>query len=158
VIRITRQTDYGIILLTFLAGRPLDLVHTARDVAEAAGLPLPMVSKILKVLAREGLLVTKRGVKGGYSLAAAPAEITLAQVIRALEGPIGMTECSSAPGSCDREHHCPVRVNWQRISGAVRDALDKIPLSEMVGVPAGAGLLAVGDPVAWPAERAGGGL
>jgi FeS assembly SUF system regulator len=155
MIRITRQTDYGIILLTYLAGQPADLVHTARDVAEAAGLPLPMVSKILKVLAREGLLATKRGVKGGYCLALPPESITLAQVIHALEGPIGMTDCASAPGSCEWEPRCPVRVNWQRISGAVREALDKIPLSEMVGTgatPAGAGsheLLAVGDPVPW---------
>ena len=146
MIRITRQTDYGIILLTYLAGRPAELVHTSRDVAEAAGLPLPMVSKILKVLAREGLLVTKRGVKGGYRLAQPPESITLAQVIRALEGPIGMTDCASTPGSCEWEPRCPVKVNWQRISGAVREALDKIPLSEMVG-SAGRELLSVGEPV-----------
>ena len=123
MIRITRQTDYGIILLTYLAGRPAELVHTARDVAEAAGLPLPM-----------------------YGLAQPPESITLAQVIRALEGPIGMTDCASTPGSCEWEPRCPVKVNWQRISGAVREALDKIPLSEMVG-SAGRQLLSVGEPV-----------
>src|SRR4029453_2577671 len=136
MIRITRQTDYGIILLTYLAGRPQEQVHTARDVAEAAGLPLPIVSKILKGLARGGLLVTKRGVKGGYGLAQPAESITLAQVIRALEGPIGMTDCTSPPGSCEWEPRCPVKVNWQRISGAGREALENNPLSE-VGGPAG---------------------
>ena len=92
------------------------------------------------------LLLTKRGVKGGYGLALPPESITLAQVIRALEGPIGMTDCASTPGSCEWEPRCPVKVNWQRISGAVREALDKIPLSEMVG-PAGQELLRVGEPV-----------
>ena len=78
-----------------------------------------------------------------------PEEITLAQVIRAMEGPIGMTDCTSDPGSCDKEPSCPVRVNWQRISTAVNDALERIPLSDMVGPNAVAPLLEVGSPIPW---------
>ena len=152
MIRITRQTDYGIILLTHMAGQPLDSVHTARNVARQTRLPLPMVSKILKLLAREGILVSQRGVRGGYGLAIDPADISLARVIAAIEGPIGMTECASAPGSCQKEPVCPVRVNWQRISHAVREALERVPLTDMVAAPPrrSSGLLAVGDP---PAAR-----
>jgi Rrf2 family protein len=78
------------------------------------------------------LLVSQRGVKGGYSLAASAEHISLGDVIKALEGPIGMTECSFNPGACEQEGSCPVQSNWQRISLAMRDALDRIPLSDMV--------------------------
>lgn len=135
MIRITRQTDYGIVLLACLASRPPEQVLTARDAARECRLPVPMVSKILKALAREGILHSHRGVKGGYSLAMGPDEVTIGAVIGALEGPIGMTECSTVPGSCDQERLCPVRINWQRISQTVRSALEKIPLSEMIGIP-----------------------
>ena len=91
-----------------------------------------MASKILKALAKGGLLVSHRGVKGGYSLAAAADRISIADVIQALEGPIGITECSSNPGSCEQEGFCPVQSNWQRINVAMREALDKIPLSDMI--------------------------
>ena len=131
MIRITRQTDYGIVLLSQMARGPLEEVHTAKDSARRSGLPLPMASKILKTLAKEGLLVSHRGVKGGYRLAATADRITVGAVINALEGPIGITECSYNPGGCEQEGCCPVRVNWQRISAAVRDALDRIPISEM---------------------------
>jgi FeS assembly SUF system regulator len=131
MIRITRQTDYGILLLSQMAASPPEEVHTAKQAAQQSGLPIPMASKILKALAREGLLVSHRGVRGGYRLAAAPESISVGAVIRALEGPIGITECSYNPGACEQEGCCPVRVNWQRISVAVIDALDRIPLSEM---------------------------
>jgi FeS assembly SUF system regulator len=133
VIRITRQTDYAIILLAYLASRPRERILTAREAAQECRLPVPMVSKILKTLAREGILLSHRGVKGGYSLGRLPERITIGDIIGALEGPIGMTECSSSPGSCEQEPVCPVRINWQRISLAVRGALEEIPLSEMVG-------------------------
>jgi FeS assembly SUF system regulator len=145
MIRITRQTDYGIILLAFLAGRPADEVRTARDVATSFHLPLPMVSKIMKSLARGGILSSHRGVKGGYSLARNPETITVGDVIEVLEGPIAMTECASTPGSCETEKLCPVRGNWLRISVAVREALERIPLTEMVA-PRSPGLLTLAGP------------
>lgn len=144
MIRITRQTDYGIIILTHMASVRIDRVHTTRDLAEWTGLPVPMVSKILKTLAREGLLESQRGVKGGYRLRRDPARVTVGEIISALEGPIGITECASSPGSCEHESGCPVRVNWQKISGAVREALDHIPLREMVGAPPASDLVVLG--------------
>lgn len=140
MIRITRQTDYGILLLAYLAGKPTSEVKTARDVARSFNLPLPMVSKIMKLLAKGGILISHRGVKGGYSLARNPAEITVGDVIRVLEGPIGMTECASSPGSCEQEPGCLVRGNWLRISTAVQQALEHIPLTEMAA-PRTPGLL-----------------
>ena len=144
MIRITKQSDYGILMLTDMAARPAAEVHTARDLAGRVGLSVPMVSKILKPLAREGVVVSHRGVKGGYTLARPADRITVGEIIAALEGPIGMTECVTNPGTCHQEAHCPVKVNWERISHAVRDALEHIPLSEMIGPEAPASV--VGKP------------
>jgi FeS assembly SUF system regulator len=135
MIRITRQTDYGILLLSLMAGRPMSEVHTAKHAAQESHIPLPMASKILKALAKGGLLVSQRGVKGGYRLALPADRISLADVIQALEGPIGITECSFNPGACEQEGTCPVQSNWKQISLAMRDALDRISLSEMVMPP-----------------------
>jgi FeS assembly SUF system regulator len=131
MIRITRQTDYGILLLSHMANRPESEVHTAKNVAAHSKISFPMVSKILKALARAGFLVSQRGVNGGYRLATHASRISIGDVIEALEGPIGITECSAHPGVCEQEGHCPVQSNWQRISLAMRDALEKIPISEL---------------------------
>lgn len=130
MIRITKQTDYGIVLLTYLAAHPERQLN-APELAAETRLPLPMVSKILKLVAREGLLTSHRGVKGGYGLARQAEEISMAEIIAALEGPIAITECISVEGDCSHETLCPVRSNWQRINVAVRAALEGITLAEM---------------------------
>ncbi|MGH7162730.1 MAG: SUF system Fe-S cluster assembly regulator [Planctomycetota bacterium] len=135
MLRITKQADYGIVLLTRFTGNGERSVHNARDLAAETRLPLPTVSKILKALARDGLLLSHRGVKGGYSLARPAREVSVADIIRALDGPIAMTECLDIEGSdCGIESCCPVRSNWARINRAVRLALAGIPLTEMVPV------------------------
>ena len=130
MIRITKQTDYGIVLLTHLAAQA-DRHLNAPELAAETQLPLPMVSKILKLLARDGLLTSHRGVKGGYSLSRPPGEISMAEIIASLEGPIAITECISVDSDCTHEALCPVRSNWQRINQAVRSALEGITLAEM---------------------------
>jgi FeS assembly SUF system regulator len=131
MIRITKQTDYGVVLLTQMANQP-ERVYNAPDLAAEAHLPLPMVSKILKLLTRDGVLVSHRGVKGGYSLARQPEAISMAEIIAALEGPIAITECIEEVGDCVHERLCPVRSNWHRINEAVLTALQGITLAEMV--------------------------
>ncbi len=132
MIRIAKLTDYGIVLLTHFAAEPEQATHTARDLAARANLPLPTVSKLLKLLSRAGLLISHRGVSGGYSLARPPGEISVAQVIAALEGPIALTECSpDAHGLCTLESMCPVQSNWRRINRAVLEALEGLRLSDM---------------------------
>lgn len=133
MIRLSRITDYGIVLMAHLAERETGSPHNAREVAAEAQLPLPVASKILKSLARQGLLVSHRGVKGGYSLARAPEQISAAEMIAALEGPIGLTECSVHPGQCAQEPSCHVREPWQRINQVVRSALAKITLADLTG-------------------------
>jgi len=145
MLRITKEADYGIMLLVYMAGRPRGEIHTARQAAEWSGLPLPMVSKILRGLAREKILTSHRGVAGGYSLNRSPAETSVAEVIRALEGPISMVQCGTDPGACDQEAVCPTRINWARISVEVERALERVPISEMVSPQTAGGLLSIGD-------------
>jgi len=132
VLRITKQTDYGIMLLARLAELGPGALLSAREAADWCGLSLPMASKILKSLTREGIVNSHRGVSGGYSLARPPSETSLASVIRALEGPISMVDCGVGPGHCDQETVCPVRVNWSRINRVIENALEVMPISEMI--------------------------
>lgn len=131
MIRMTKQADYGIVLMTHMAGDS-ERLFTAGELAEETHLPAPTVSKILKILARQDLLDSHRGVKGGYSLARDTGAITMAQIISALDGPIAITECiDDTPGECVQEPSCSVRANWQRINDAIRLALEAITLAEM---------------------------
>jgi FeS assembly SUF system regulator len=138
MIRLSRLTDYGIVLMAHLASRPELAQCNAREIAAETELPLPVVSKVLKSLARQGLLESHRGAKGGYALARRPEQITAAEMIAALEGPIGLTECSVHPGACRQELSCHVREPWQRINSVVRDALARITLADLSS-PAGPG-------------------
>ena len=131
VIRMTRLSDYASMLLIYFA-RDAARAFTARDLAEETSLPLPTVSKILKALVRAGLLVSHRGLNGGYNLGRDPERISLAEILAAIEGPISLTDCGgSAPGGCSHEQMCPVENNWKQINRLVHDALSRISLAEM---------------------------
>jgi len=131
MLRVTKLADYGIVMLTYFATNSASTFN-ARDVAKVVRLPLPVVSKVLKLLARQGLLSSQRGIKGGYGLAKSPRDITVAEIIRALEGPIAVTECTdSLHGDCGLQIGCPVRTNWHLINRAIQEALEKITLEEM---------------------------
>ena len=133
MLRITRQTDYGIVLMSLFAGEENEKsMKSARDMAGVTNLPLPTVSKILKSLTRGGLLASTRGVKGGYSLSRESAKISVASIIEAIEGPIAITDClDQTHRDCLIEGSCPCKSNWQQINDAVRTALDMIPLAQM---------------------------
>ena len=135
MLRISKITDYGIVLLTELAAGKPGEQHAARELALAVGLPLPVVSKTLKALTRHGLLVSHRGAKGGFHLARAPELISVSQVIDALEGPVGLTECTIAGSECQREAICGVREPWQRINGVIAQALHEVTLADLISSP-----------------------
>ncbi|MCZ6649977.1 MAG: SUF system Fe-S cluster assembly regulator [Acidobacteria bacterium] len=132
MMRLTRQADYGIVVMTHFARLGEGETHTTRDIAAEVHLSVPMISKILKALARGDLLVSQRGVNGGYSLSRAADEISVADVITALEGPIGMTACTDEHSDgCDIDDVCAVRGNWQLVNQVVRRALENITLEHM---------------------------
>jgi FeS assembly SUF system regulator len=131
MLRITKLTDYAIVVLSHLAGQQSGPC-TSRGVAGATGLPQPSVSKILKSLARAGVVRSERGVQGGYRLARAPGSVCVADIIDAVEGPISLTECTTErPDGCEYSGACALESTWARINRAVRRALADISLADI---------------------------
>lgn len=131
MLRISKLTDYGTVVLAHLAASP-DVVCSAADVSSATGIAPPTVSKLLKSLARASLVSSTRGANGGYRLTRRPNEISAADVIDALEGPVSITECSAADSHCDFEPVCSVGSAWKRINIAIRRALQEVSLSDLL--------------------------
>ena len=130
MLRVSRLTDYATAVMTCLAGHEKDVL-SAVDIAEETSLELPTVSKLLKLLGHAALVESFRGVNGGYRLARCAADISLAEIVIALEGPIAVTECGIAPGHCERESRCLVRGSWQQISDVLDHALRSVSLADM---------------------------
>src|SRR5512142_1921504 len=118
-------------LMTTIASSPETSLHSARELAAGTQLPLATVGKILRELLDHELVVSHRGVKGGYSLARDSAEISVAEIIAALEGPVGFTECNGTPGCCDLEASCSIHHNSEVIGRSLQRALDNIRLSDL---------------------------
>jgi FeS assembly SUF system regulator len=131
MLRVTKLTDYATVVLSTLADAP-ERIHSASELAERARLELPTVSKLLKTLTQAGLVESFRGSNGGYRLAKPAQHISLIQIVEAIEGPLGMTECSGEHSNCEREMHCGVRSKWLRINDVVADALRGVSLAEMM--------------------------
>lgn len=125
------MADYGVILMVQLA-RADAQVTTASELTGSTGLPGPTVSKLLKQLSRAGLLDSQRGSNGGYTLSLAADDISVSDIVSALDGPIALTECMTADGAvCEIEALCPTRTNWRQINNALVEALDRVSLAEM---------------------------
>jgi FeS assembly SUF system regulator len=131
MLRVSKMTDYATVILSFMAKDARD-VHAAIEIAAATGIALPTVSKILKLLVHAQVLISTRGAKGGYALADAPDKITVAAVISALEGPIGLTECSISHQGCEQASGCGIRGNWELINQTIHDALESVTLADMI--------------------------
>jgi FeS assembly SUF system regulator len=131
MLRISKLTDYATMLMTYLAQSP-NGIHSAQALAAKGRIELPTVSKILKLLAQANLLDSFRGTSGGYRLARLAKDITVAQIVEAMEGPIAMTECVHGQGQCNHELHCGTRGNWHKISFAIQTALESVTLADML--------------------------
>ena len=114
-----------------LARKPSQ-VTTAAGLAESTRLPVPTVSKLLKLLSRAELLESRRGINGGYAIIRPLNLITVADIVSAVDGPIALTECISAEGAvCEIEALCPTRTNWKNINDVLINALDDVSLADM---------------------------
>lgn len=132
MLRLNRMTDYAIVILGQMA-QDIGRVRTAPALSDVTSVPLPSVSKILKTLSQAGLVTAHRGAKGGYSLDRLASEVTMTEVIQALEGPIALTACvDGAEDSCDVQHSCFMRGNWNRVNSAIHAALDAVTLADMM--------------------------
>ncbi len=133
MVKLGKLTDYGLVLMSCIARSQHFPLHSARDLARESYVPLSTVRKLLKELVHSGLLISQRGIKGGYILARESHEISVIDIIVALEGPFELTECSSdIQGLCKLETNCPISKNQRIISQAVRQALENITLSDLI--------------------------
>ncbi len=130
MLRISKLTDYATVLLAHLAEDGAGM-RTAVELAEWSGIGLPTVSKVLKELQRAGLVASTRGARGGYTLARPAADISAADIIDAVEGPLGLTECATHPGQCGLEPSCRVGRSWQRVNVAIHRALTDVKLTHL---------------------------
>ncbi|MCW4453444.1 SUF system Fe-S cluster assembly regulator [Flavobacterium sp. MXW15] len=131
MLRVTKLTDYATVVLTVLASRPGEVL-SATELAEYASLEPPTVSKLLKPLAQAGLVEGLRGVRGGYRLTRDAGDITLIEIVEAMEGPLAITECSHDHSQCGIAEQCGVRANWRLINDVVAEALRGVTLAQML--------------------------
>ena len=134
MIILSKLADYGVIIATHLAVEPERQINAHAAAAETL-LPQATVAKVLKSLAHAGIVTAARGAAGGYRLARPAREISVAEVVAAIDGAIGMTQCSlhdqEHESSCERTSFCPTRPHWQRINLAIGQALAAVTLAEM---------------------------
>ena len=130
MLRLSKLTDYAVVIMAQLAREPQRL-YTTKALADELGLPRPTVSKLLKMLIKADLLVSQRGVQGGYQLAKEAHRITVSDLIAAIEGPVAMTECSLEDSQCDLINQCGVANNWQRVTLAVHQLLASVTLAQL---------------------------
>lgn len=130
MLKLSKLADYATVLMTVMAEDPSRL-YNGVELSERTHVPHPTVAKLLKTMARGGLLESLRGAHGGYRLARAPGDITIADVIRALEGPIAVTECAQHGSGCGIQSTCQNRENWTLINTAIRRALEAVNLAQM---------------------------
>ncbi|MFN3233267.1 MAG: SUF system Fe-S cluster assembly regulator [Alphaproteobacteria bacterium] len=135
MIRLTRLADYAVLLMTHMGHewqRDASGLHNAASLSDDTYIPAPTVAKLLGVMSRGGLLASSRGQSGGYRLARDPADISVADIVSVVDGPIALTDCiEDGPGECNIESLCGVRGAWQKINNAIRTALDDITLAEL---------------------------
>lgn len=135
MIKLGKLTDYAVVLMAQLLKEGQAVPRSAGYLSDKTGIPEPTVAKILKLLVKEKIIESARGAAGGYRLAKAGTEITVADIITALDGPISIVSCAEGSDEpCKSEAHCPVRGNWDHVNTLIRQALESVKLSDMTGV------------------------
>ena len=130
--RLSSLADYAVVMLSAAARHPGDARLSASMLAEEIGVPLPTAQKLMGRLAASGLLSSARGTGGGFMLARGADQITLADIIEAVEGPIAMTSCvDEARHDCGLETACKVRPHWSAVNGAIRASLSGVSLATL---------------------------
>lgn len=139
MIRLNKMTDYAVVMLSHMAnieGSDTGRMVTAVQMAQDSGVPLPSVSKLMQQLSKAGILTSHRGAGGGYSLDRAAGQVTVADIVTALEGPIALTSCiDGADTSCGSMPVCSMSGNWNQVNHAIQAALESVSLAEMMPRP-----------------------
>jgi FeS assembly SUF system regulator len=131
MIKLSKMTDYGVVIMCEMA-RIQGRIMNAPDLSLHTGLTVPTAAKVLRVLAKNGLLTSIRGAHGGYRLDRTPVDIPIVEIIRVLEGPVAVTSCvDESDEDCSVETCCPMRGGWEKINRAINAALEEVTLADM---------------------------
>lgn len=132
MLRLSKMNDYAVVVMGHMANRSGERL-TAPDIADATGIAPATVSQVLKKLNHGGLVLSQRGAQGGYCLQRGATDISVAEIVEALEGPVALTACvDGAEGHCGVETFCPIRGGWDRVNAAMRQALESVKLADML--------------------------
>ncbi len=131
MLKLSKRADYGLIALKHLAMHDGKGSASAKEIAGRYGIPLPLMSKVLQILARAGFLNSEHGTRGGYRLARDPRQISALEVIRAIDGPVILTSCFTERGDCDQSELCCVREPLRKVHEGILDLLDGITITDM---------------------------
>lgn len=132
---ISRRTDYGVRVILDLANLPFSQRASTQDIADRQSIPAPFLAKIISQLSLSGLVTTYRGAGGGVSLARPASEISLLQVIEALDGPVRLNRCVIEPSACPRDSYCPVHHIWAKAQVELTELLGGTTFDELVIIP-----------------------
>ena len=125
------MADYSIVILSCFVASMKGEILSAADISNKTALPLPTVSKILKLLVKGNILTSHRGVQGGYSLERYADEVTVGEVVKSIDGPIALTACVDDDGDCDVEPICPMSGGWDTLNAKINAAFEEVKLSEI---------------------------
>ena len=131
MLKLTKRADYGLIAIRHLAVNTPSGSASAKEIADAYGMPSPLLAKVLQKLAKKGLLRSLPGTNGGYRLGRDPRHISALEVIRAIDGPVFLTSCVTAHGECYQSGRCTVREPLRRVHEGILDLLSRITISDM---------------------------
>lgn len=131
MLKLTKKADYGLMAMKHLAEHAHQGSCSAKDVAEAYGIPAQALAKILQRLVKAGLLHSQHGMNGGYTLARDPGAISAFEVIRAIDGPLFITSCVTVRGECGQTDRCTIREPLRRVNQSIEQVLRRIKISEM---------------------------
>lgn len=135
MLKLTKKADYGLIALRHLASIP-GATASAKDMADAYHLPVPLLAKVLQQLTRAGILQSVAGTNGGYRLARDASRISALEVVRAIDGPVILTHCFTEHGTCDQSESCTVREPLRRVHEAILELLNKFTITDLAESPA----------------------
>jgi Rrf2 family protein len=134
VLRFTKRADYGLMAIHYIASQPEETAVSAKRIAEEFSIPAELLAKILQRLAKRKLIVSHNGPKGGYLLARPQTEITVGQVVRAIEGPVKIVSCLTEE-NCPQFSKCNLRRPVQKIQASISYLLDSMTLAELAAEP-----------------------
>jgi len=142
VLKLTKKADYALMAMKHLAEHSAEGSRSAKDVADAYGIPPEALAKILQRLAKSGLLQSQHGINGGYVLARPAHTISAFEVIRAIDGPLFITSCVTVRGECDQSDRCNIREPLRKVNYSIEAVLKRIKISHMREEPEEAGTIA----------------